>query len=82
MLLVSIKTVRGCPYTNNQNLTNFHISHFIFNLVVSRQNYIILSYHSNQSRSQEFERGAGEILDKCADKMLAVYRQILKKNQM
>ena len=35
-----------------------------------------------QSRSQKFESGeAGEILDKCTDKMLAMYRQILRKNQ-
>ena len=37
---------------------------------------------NRQSRSQEFEsRDAGEILDKCVKKMLAMYRQILRKNQ-
>ena len=40
--------------------------------------WLLRSGMVHQAHSQEFENGgrAGEILDQCTDKMLAMYRQI------
>ena len=55
-------------------VTTRHLLCLTYLVVLFNTSYLQCMMNSDQSRSQEFEtRGAKEILDKCTDKMLAMY---------